>query len=565
MKYSTKLKLNNKDIEKKFYGMINSSDLAELFEVDLKFLTFLLYGKEKRNNQYKTFEIVKKSGGRRKICAPIDSLKIIQKKLNHVLNIVYSPRVSAHGFIMKRSIVTNASKHINKKIVLNLDLKDFFPSINYGRVYGLFLKKPYEFSQEVAANLAKICTHDNQLPQGSPTSPIISNMICHRLDGQLQKLAHRYNCIYTRYADDITFSSNKETFNPVIAKIDFKPNEGKIFIGNLLSKIIEDNGFEINNDKIRLNYYLRRQTVTGLKVNRIVNVDRKMIRKINSMLHIWNRYGIANAESRFIKKYATKKYLGKDVFLRVLKGNIDFVKNVKGDDSYVYAKLINKFNRLSNKYFPELPTSENESIFFPLWIVNSSRKQGTGFMLDGVGIITCAHVIEDENVHVFKYNDWMNTIEAKLIYIDREKDVAILEIDTPKRYDAPQYKYKIGNERFISHGSHIGIAGFPQYKKGDMPTIIKDCEIINMILDNHANRTWIIKDSVFDGNSGGPVLNRNNEVVGIIKYGSDDADPKIVKKIYQYGFISINDALGKFLKKQKIISLTKLLRRRINL
>ena len=155
--------------------------------------------------RYKTFDIPKKSGGTRQISTPITALKIIQRKLNQVLQAVYQTKPSVHGFVSSKNVVTNAQNHVKKRYVLNIDLKDFFPSVNFGRVRGMFMATPYGLHPDVATVLAQICCYNNHLPQGAPTSPIITNMICAKMDGQLQRLAKECKATYTRYADDITF------------------------------------------------------------------------------------------------------------------------------------------------------------------------------------------------------------------------------------------------------------------------------------------------------------------------------------------------------------------------
>src|SRR5690606_8958560 len=132
-----------------------------------------------------------------KLSIPTESLKIIQQKLNQVLQLVYKPKLSTHGFVNNRSIVTNADAHIKKKkhrYILNVDIKDFFPSINFGRVRGMFMAPPYNQPEHVATVLAQICCSNNELPQGAPTSPIVSNMICAQMDSQLQQLAKPHRC-----------------------------------------------------------------------------------------------------------------------------------------------------------------------------------------------------------------------------------------------------------------------------------------------------------------------------------------------------------------------------------
>src|SRR5690606_10472469 len=140
-------------------------------------------------------------------------------------------RSLAHGFERRRSIVTNASLHKRRRYVLNLDLEDFFPSFNFGRIRGFFIKdKHFGLDEKVATVLAQIACHDNELPQGSPCSPIISNLVAHLLDVRLARMAKRYKCTYSRYADDRTFSTNQREFPSQLAVP--LPNASQWQLGN---------------------------------------------------------------------------------------------------------------------------------------------------------------------------------------------------------------------------------------------------------------------------------------------------------------------------------------------
>ena len=170
-----------------------------------------------KNCQYRQFEIPKKSGGTRKIIAPGGDLKNIQRMLSILLSFAVTPDSHAHGFIRERSVITNASLHVGKNYVLNLDLKNFFPSITYSQVVRALRKR---FNKETSTFIAKICTWresddllEDVLPQGAPTSPILSNMVCEPLDEKLSKLAVNFGLTYSRYADDITFSSNHSVYS----------------------------------------------------------------------------------------------------------------------------------------------------------------------------------------------------------------------------------------------------------------------------------------------------------------------------------------------------------------
>lgn len=296
------LKSSPEEQKHKFSNLRTFSDVADLLEVKPEYLNHLLF--RMGTERYNIFEIPKKKPGQfRIISSPIAPIKIIQYKLKQVLDTIYEPRCSAYGFIHGKDIVDNAKVHKKPRYVLNIDLKDFFPSIHFGRVEGLFKKPPYNLPQNAARTLAQICCFNDGLPQGAPTSPIISNMICNKLDSQLQRLAQKHRCYYTRYADDITFSTTMRSFPSAIASL----SEGKVNLGFELSKILEANRFEVNTEKIRLQTSEMRQEVTGLTVNKFPNVRRKFIRQIHAMLFAWNKYGYEAAEREYLVSHQEDK------------------------------------------------------------------------------------------------------------------------------------------------------------------------------------------------------------------------------------------------------------------
>lgn len=331
-----------------FLSLETRRDVASLLEVSYRRLVYHLYISPDEK-KYKEFDIPKKGGGVRKIIAPSSALKILQQKLNVILLEVYTPKPSVFSFVNSRSIVDNADKHKNQRYVFNVDLEDFFPSINFGRVRGLFMGKPYNLSPEVATTLAQISCFKNQLPQGAPSSPIISNMICALMDSQLQSLAQKNKCYYSRYADDITFSTSIKTFPQSIAKAKSLTN---IEVGKELRRIIEANGFAINKNKTRLYPSYRRQEVTGLTVNEFPNVRRKYVRQVRAMLYAWERFGIENAEAEYYKKY-DEKFRNPDFelprFSNIVKGKIEFLGMVRGKENEIYKRYLSQYIRLKGR------------------------------------------------------------------------------------------------------------------------------------------------------------------------------------------------------------------------
>lgn len=227
---------------------------------------------------------------------------------------------------------------------------------------------PYGLPEEVATILAQICCHNNQLPQGAPTSPVISNMICAKLDSELQALARNQRCTYTRYADDITFSTSLKVFPAALATTISDLTE-QIGIGEQLHEVIRSNGFEINPKKLRLQTKLRRQEVTGLKVNVKVNVRRKFLKQIRAMLHAWGKYGLEAAQAEFISRYDKKRRLNPIFsFAAVVKGKIDFLGMVKGKNDKNYLRFRAKLKELAPNLVNDPPPEKLSFKVVPLII-----------------------------------------------------------------------------------------------------------------------------------------------------------------------------------------------------
>lgn len=320
----------------------NSVTRIKISERTIRFLAF------KKKNRYKKFEIAKKSGGSRAISAPIYSLKVYQFLINVILQSVFEPNRNAFGFIPGKSIVDNAKMHIGKKYVYNIDLEAFFPSIHFRRVKTVLGLSPFNLineREELAFLIANLCcekeNEDDEkgyLPQGAPTSPTITNIICQRLDRKLSKLAKKNKATYTRYADDITFSSDTNIFN-------------EIFYQKLLIIIEFEERFKINEKKVRLQNYSIRQEVTGVIVNRKPNLSGYYIDNLRFWIFLWEKFGYEKALARFNKDYNREKGFSKyagtiPTMIAVVRGKLDFLGMVKGRNDSVYINLKDKISKL---------------------------------------------------------------------------------------------------------------------------------------------------------------------------------------------------------------------------
>lgn len=214
----------------------------------------------------------------RRIYAPNRQLSWVQNQIRHGLLLQIGVEDCVHGFVKARGTVTNATAHAGCRCrwLMNLDLKDFFPTITFPRIFGLY-RRLFSFNDRVAASLARLTTFDNHLCQGFCTSPDLANFVAWKLDRRLMAAAEKMGITYTRYADDLTFSSsdNERSANGV---------------RRLVTKIVEDEGFHINEDKIAVMGIGRRQVVTGLVVSdQGINLPRRTRRLLRSAIHHWRQ------------------------------------------------------------------------------------------------------------------------------------------------------------------------------------------------------------------------------------------------------------------------------------
>jgi hypothetical protein len=246
-----------------------------------------------RGYDYGRFTIPKRRGGTRTIDAPGDKLKSLQRRVLRRLLAPLSFRPEVTGFVGGRSIVDNARPHVGQSVVINLDLADFFATITAERVDLAW--RALGWNAEAAAILTQICTLDGRLPQGAPTSPALSNLVCRRLDARLSALARAVRGHYTRYADDLTFSlpglgrNRRRRPGPPRSGPAPRPRRpagpSRKVLGTL-REIVEAEGFKIQwKKRVRIQRAHQRQTATGLVVNQKVNLPRATRRLMRAMRH----------------------------------------------------------------------------------------------------------------------------------------------------------------------------------------------------------------------------------------------------------------------------------------
>ena len=291
-----------------------------------------------RAASYVEFSIPKKTGGTRLICAPVQPLKEIQRALSVMLQELFQPSEAAMGFVAGRNVVANARCHLYQSCVLNLDLENFFPSITKTGVRRALERELADRipSSEVRNLICNLCTIPDRsgtevLPQGAPTSPVLSNIVLKGLDRRLAVFAGAHGYNYTRYADDITFSHDRpiRRFSP--------------FFMERVRSIIEEYGLKINDRKTKVSVKGERLEVTGLTVGEKVNVPRNYIKQLRTLLHLWKHYGYEQAQRIYSHDFCHGT--GKNL-KTVIYGKINYLAMVKGREDPTVVGYRNRFRWL---------------------------------------------------------------------------------------------------------------------------------------------------------------------------------------------------------------------------
>lgn len=544
-------------IKKEFMKLQTREDVAEILGIEDGSLRYFLYAK-RPDNMYVECSIRKKDGGTREICVPQDKLKSIQRKLLRILETVYNKKPAAHGFVVDRNSYTNAKNHCKRTLVFNIDLKDFFSQIHFGRVMGMLKCKPYCLGEEAALVIAQLVCYKGKLPQGAPTSPIISNMICAPLDTQLTKLAKKYKLVYSRYADDITFSTYKPKFPREVVDV----VADNVIIGIELEEILNKNSFEVNPKKINLRTRNERQEVTGLVVNKFVNLKREYLRQIRAILHKCRKNGVYEAAKEYVERGYCKNSTiigifsqdertekGDEIVLawfeKVIKGKVEYIRCIRGKENTYFLKYAIEVNKIFGKEVFVLTKQiqfyencdrwcyifESKSVSHP--------NQGSGFLLRDFGIITNSHVTNDGefyNITTHK-GEQISVVSSDLFLVSEDKDIDYALYSSPK---SKNEGWELGDSNELKAGVKIKIVGFPNYSKGDTP-YIQSCEITSKTKSYMGKEIFTVSGRIVHGASGGAVLDENYKVVGIIQCGANSFDEE--EEHILPGVIPINDVI----------------------
>ena len=478
----------------------------------------------KQGRGYRSFQIPKKNGGVRLIDAPCDRIKYIQYKVKSICESKYHPKKCCHGFAYKRSCVTNASNHINKKWCLNFDLLDFFPSINFGRIFGLFKSQVFNYDDKLATTLAIICCYNKRLPQGAPSSPILANMIANNLDKKLIEVLKNNKCTYTRYADDITISTNMKSFpSSIVEYFDELP---QIQLSEGIRNIIKENGFNVNQLKTRLSGNSACQMVTGIVVNKKLNLKRKYYRILRAILHNCKVHGLLKTAQKNGKNNITE-------LKSFILGKLAYYKGVVGEAHSSFNKLCKMYNQYVEYKFTNCVYTLDELKDNALFVLEKkdASSQGTAFLANNK-MFTCRHCFLDVNSQLS--NDEL-LVELQLLenqyvvynylYPDKKykiKNIKVYDCDVAEfeilEYDN-RISFKLNTNSNLNTGDELVLLGFPNYSKGDTPNI-QNVTISSQRV--HFDFYYYTIDKyIVTGSSGGPVINSLNEVIGIATNGAN--------------------------------------------
>ncbi len=528
---------------------------------------------------YKHFAITKRDGSPRYIAEPRKRLKILQYKLLEFLTERMTPlKPAVHGFVPNKSIVTNALAHAHRRnhFILNLDLDDFFPTISFKRVRGVMMNRPFNFSFEVATVIAQMCCLNLKLPQGAPTSPFLSNLVCRTMDRDLTDLARRNRATYTRYADDITFSFIVRSRKSLPAAICTADDEGHLALGAELQELITTkHHFTINEAKTRLSDRNRRMEVTGLTINKFPNVRRKFIDRIRGALNAWERNDYAKVQKGWEDRIAAAEKLHVDLkpwkrqyrsgrlaqLKNVLWGQLLYVRMVRGKDDLLYTRLAERYNAVvakeraagpfAAKVLPVEPvvrdkTTLRDACFVVEWTGDYDEpgggseipySQGTAFVYRELNLlVTCNHVLEWENEDASKFpamidyespyltGKSLNLVQpgtrlswpAKILYRNKPMDFAILAFEDP-----PPHRYFSAMDNPIQPGAHGYLVGYPAWKRWNLPDVNAQT-VLNRTSPHHGMDSFTITGagSIRPGNSGGPFTDDRLRVAGMAQRGA---------------------------------------------
>ena len=511
-----------------FFSITTREELASFFHISKRHLAMLSYKPMKR---YTKFKVLKKNGkGFREISAPRSDLKQVQRSIADALSAYYQPPACVYGYVPNKSIADNAARHVRKRCILSIDIKDFFPSITGSRIHGL-LRKRFNFSEEVADTLTNLVCDNGCLPQGAPSSPVLSNIICYSMDRAFLNLASRNQITYTRYADDLVFSS---TSSFKMKAVYDRGSSGKEAVSAAVKGILEQNGFLLNEDKIHFAHRGTRLSVNGIVVNKKCNFKRTEYRALRVLFHNWKVSGLEVAANKYALSFPTRRARFFDEeqlipakFVAHIRGRLEYytmITSPNGCPPNPLIKLWTLYHERTGEQTPYL-TKENTA----LRVESCYGANEDLFAADGSAficfnkLITCRHCLTSEtnsastdsfsehdiaiydsfgNEMDFKFKQFVLRWDYDLAFIDNIKEIGKL----PKALADCTYLPQPGETvTGVGYAAGNSIAH----------------SVIGKVTDNGLTTGLGKIDQPFiHGMSGGPVFNSKHKVIGIIVEGS---------------------------------------------
>jgi S1-C subfamily serine protease len=364
-------------------------------------------------------------------------------------------------------------------------------------------------------------------------------MICAQMDSELKTLAWSTGSVYTRYADDLTISTKAAVLDPRISQKSQTTKQWEI--SSAIVDIVSKNSFKINSSKTRVRGRHSSLEITGVRINSGLNVNHKIYRQVRAMLNAWEKYGEQAAELDHNSKFAKKQRKNgiEPAFRNILRGKIEFIGFIRGRDDRIYVKLLQRFQKLTQGHASPIiigPSTHETVIRQGVWLLTNKKEdiQGTAFALEGNRLITAAHVVIDGIMWASRPEFCDNQYLVEIVNINEELDIAELKIQT---FLPVQFSLSQGIE--INLQSDICVVGFPKYHKKDSVAfrfgkIVQERCYLSFSKDNHQDmvsvKHLIVDAAIVKGNSGGPVLDNCNRLIGVAvkginipgKLGDDD-------------------------------------------
>jgi RNA-directed DNA polymerase len=528
---------------------VRIADLATLITVPGGLLDRLAF-KENLSSYYGLQYHKKRNGDIRVISAPNWRIKYIQKRIKPFLEELYRPSSRAHGYISGRGIKSNAESHAGKRFILNVDLENFFGTITRKRIRGRLMAAPYNLSNEVASAISRLCTVDGVLPLGAPTSPVLSNIMCSKLDFDLTNLGRELGCFYTRYSDDITFSTNKSRFPSDLVILPQFQRSGRASAGSALTEIFDANGFVLNPAKTFVASPSDSKRVTGIVCNKELNPLRKLRRDIRGAIHAWQKFGREGAETVFNEKYNWRSARSLEDSLR---GKIEFLKFVKGAGHPSVVATVTRFNGLPGRELKDIKCEINlpwqDALPLSVVVIESITGQldiyqGTAFKVSESRFLTNAHnvMINGEiipDISIRRGDVPIMTYPVKVVKIDHSKDIALLEFDDVKADSVISGPPLEIVDREVSFSETVVVVGFPNYQSSDSVHVMP--ALVTGKTSPHGVEMFRVNVPIIKGSSGGPVFGTDGKVAGMTARGVEADD---LRGIYSNGIISARELVA---------------------